>query len=46
MLLPGGGALECNLTDRSQESPQPVKEKNAFRYPVLELLDYKRFHEQ
>ena len=42
---PGGG-LECNLTGRCpffKNLHNPFRKKNAFRYSVSELLDYKKF---
>ena len=38
----GGGALECNLTLRCPFFKNPLGKKFAFRYPVSELLDYKK----
>ena len=45
----GGGALECNLTGRCpffKNPHNPFWKKFAFRYPVSELLDYKKIRKQ
>ena len=47
--LAGGGALECNLTGRCpffKNLYNPLRKKLAFRHPVLELLDNKKFQKQ
>ena len=43
------GALECNLTGRCpffKNLYNPFRKKIAFRYPVSELLDYKKLQKQ
>ena len=46
-LDPGGGALECDgEVSIFKESPQPVWEKIAFQYSVLESLDHKTIGKQ
>ena len=44
--IPGGGAFECNLTGRCsffKNLHNLFIKQFAFRYPVSELLDYKKF---
>ena len=45
----GGRALECNLTGRCpfiKNLHNPFRKKTAFRYPVSEFLNYKKFQKQ
>ena len=42
-------AVKCNLTGRCpffKNIHNPFRKKFAFRYPVSELLDYKKFQKQ